>query len=397
MTDTDPTDAITGSPTTRTGPLAGVTVVELVGLGPAPFGAMVLADYGADVIAVDRPSKVTGAPVESARMGVFNRNRRTVAVDLKSPEGLEVVRRLTDTADVFVEGFRPGVTERLGLGPDDLCARNPGLIYARMTGWGQTGPWADRAGHDINYIAMAGPLAHIGRAGQPPTVPLNLVGDFGGGGLLMALGVCAALVEKARSGLGQVLDVAMVDGASLISAPMVPAYVGGTFTDERGTNMLDSGAPWYDVYETADGGWISVGAIEPQFYVELLDGMGLSDAGLPDQHDVAGWPLLRDRFAEVLAGRTRAEWEAVFETRDACVGPVLTYAEAASHPHLAARGTYLAPDGAVQPAPAPRFSRTPAGVDRPPVPPGFDTDEVLADAGFSEHERAALRAAGTVA
>ncbi|MCU0309916.1 MAG: CoA transferase [Acidimicrobiales bacterium] len=381
----------------RTGPLAGVRVVELVGLGPAPFGAMVLADYGADVVAVDRPAKVTGAPVASARMGVFNRNRRSVAVDLKSAEGLEIVRRLVDGADVFVEGFRPGVAERLGLGPDVLCERNPGLVYARMTGWGQDGPWADRAGHDINYVAMAGPLAHIGRVGQPPTVPLNLVGDFGGGGLLMALGVCAALVEKARSGLGQVLDVAMVDGASLISAPMVPAYVGGTFSDERGTNMLDSGAPWYDVYETADGGWVSVGAIEPQFYVELLDGLGLADDDLPPQHDRSGWPVLRERFAAVIAGRTRAEWEAVFEHRDACVAPVLTYREAAGHPHLAARRTYLSPDGAVQPAPAPRFSRTPAAVDRPPVPPGHDTDAVLADVGLTAEQVADLRRRGVVA
>ena len=388
---------MTGDENSRTGPLAGVTVVELAGLGPAPFGAMVLADYGADVICVDRPSKASDAPIESARMGVSNRGRRAITVDLKSPEGVEVIRRLTDSADVFVEGFRPGVCERLGLGPDDLCDRNPGLVYARMTGWGQTGPWAARAGHDIDYISLAGPLAHIGRADQPPTVPLNLVGDFGGGGLLMALGVCAALVERARSGLGQVIDVAMVDGAALISAPMVPAYLGGTFTDQRGTNMLDSGAPWYDVYETSDGGWLAVGAIEPQFYVELLDGLGLAGADLPDQHDRDGWPVLRDRFAAIIGARTRSDWEATFDGRDACVAPVLTYAEAADHPHLVARGTYLRPDGVVQPAPAPRFSRTPALVDRPPVPPGYDTDQVLAAAGFAADEIAALRATATIA
>jgi alpha-methylacyl-CoA racemase len=381
----------------RTGPLAGVKVVELTGLGPAPFGAMVLSDFGAEVISIGRPAKATGAAFGSAGQGISDRGRRSVTVDLKSPEGLEVVRRLTDAADVFVEGFRPGVCERLGLGPDDLMATNPGLVYARMTGWGQTGPWAERAGHDIDYIAMAGPLAHIGRNGQPPTVPLNLVGDFGGGGLLMALGVCAALVDKARSGEGQVIDVAMVDGAALISGPMVPAYVGGSFSAERGTNMLDSGAPWYDCYETADGKWMAVGAIEPQFYAELLDGLGLADADLPDQHDREGWPVLRARFAEVLAQRTRGEWEAVFDGRDACVAPVLTYAEAAEHPHLRARGTYVAPGGVVQPAPAPRFSRTPAAIGRAPAPAGFDTDAVLRDAGFTAEEVAALRAAGTVA
>ena len=381
----------------RTGPLAGVKVVELTGLGPAPFGAMVLSDFGAEVISIGRPATASGAAFGSAGQGISDRGRRSVAVDLKSPEGVNVVRRLTDAADVFVEGFRPGVCERLGLGPDDLGATNPGLIYARMTGWGQTGPWAQRAGHDIDYIGLAGPLAHIGRIGQPPTVPLNLVGDFGGGGLLMALGVCAALVDKARSGKGQVIDVAMVDGAALISGPMVPAYVGGSFSAERGTNMLDSGAPWYDCYETADGKWMAVGAIEPQFYAELLDGLGLSGADLPGQHDRDGWPTLRARFAEVFAGRTRADWEATFDGRDACVAPVLTYAEAAEHPHLRARQTYVAPDGVVRPAPAPRFSRTPAAIGRAPAPPGYDTDAVLLDAGFTPDQVTALRSAGTVA
>jgi alpha-methylacyl-CoA racemase len=358
---------------------------------------MVLGDLGAEVICIDRPAKATGAPLETARMGVYNRNRRAITVDLKSEDGVEVVRRLTDAADVFVEGFRPGVTERLGLGPDVLLERNPGLVYARMTGWGQDGPWAPRAGHDIDYIAMAGPLAHIGRAGQPPTPPLNLVGDFGGGGMLMALGVCAALVEKARSGRGQVVDAAMVDGAALLSAPMVPAYVGGAFSEERGTNMLDSGAPWYDVYETADGGWLALGAIEPQFYAELLDGLGLADDDLPGQHDRDGWPVLRRRFAEVIASRSRADWESAFEARDACVAPVLTYREAAEHPHLRARGTYVDPDGVVQPAPAPRFSRTPGSISRPPVPPGHDTEAVLLDAGYAPDELAELRGAGTIA
>jgi alpha-methylacyl-CoA racemase len=400
MTDTGAAatdETTTGTGGGGSGPLAGVRVVELAGLGPAPFGAMVLADFGAEVICVDRPAKASGAALETARMGVYNRGRRAITVDLKSPAGVEVVRRLVEDADVFVEGFRPGVCERLGLGPDDLLARNPALVYARMTGWGQEGPWAERAGHDIDYIAMAGPLAHIGRVDQPPTVPLNLVGDFGGGGMLMALGVCAALVERGRSGRGQVVDAAMVDGAALLSAPMVPAYVGGTFSDRRGTNMLDSGAPWYDVYETSDGGWVAVCAIEPQFYAELLEGLGLAGVELPHQHDRDGWPELRRRFTELFAARSRAEWESAFEGRDACVAPVLTYAEAAQHPHLVARGTYVAPDGVVQPAPAPRFSRTPGSISRPPAPPGHDTDEVLTDLGFGAEELARLRADGTVA
>lgn len=379
------------------GPLTGVRVIEVAGLGPAPFGAMVLADYGADVITVDRADRATGAPIEAARSNTYGRGRRSIAIDLKSAEGVEVVRRLTDAADVFVEGFRPGVAERLGIGPDDLCRRNPRLIYGRMTGWGQDGPMAARAGHDINYVAMAGPLAHIGRAGQPPTPPLNLVGDFGGGGLLLALGVCAALVERSVSGRGQVIDAAMVDGAALLSAPMVQAYLSGYLHEERGTNFIDSGAPYYDAYETADGRWLSVGAIEPQFYAALLEGLGLAGDDLPDQDDQAHWPEMKDLFAAVVKGRSLDEWLGVFEGVDACVGPVRTYREALDDPHLRARGTYLDRDGVAEPAPAPRFSRTPARVERPPAPAGFHTVEVLTEAGFEPDAIERLKAAGAVA
>jgi alpha-methylacyl-CoA racemase len=379
------------------GPLHGVRVVEIAGLGPAPFGAMVLADLGADVVVVDRADQAVGAPLESAKGNVYGRGRRSIAVDLKHADGVGVVRRLTDEADVFVEGFRPGVMERLQLGPDDLRATNPRLVYARMTGWGQRGPLADRAGHDINYLSLAGPLAHIGRAGQPPTPPLNLVADFGGGGMLLALGVCAALVERATSGHGQVVDAAMVDGVALLAAPIAGAYIAGYFNAERGTNWLDSGAHYYDVYETADGEWISIGAIEPKFYAELLDGLGLGDEDLPDQNDEAHWPAMKQRFAEIFRSRSRREWEGLLAERDVCFAPVLPFAEAAAHPHNVERATYVEVDGVVQPSPAPRFSRTSAALDRPPAPAGHHTDEILAGAGLSTDEIAALRGSGAVA
>jgi len=385
------------------GPLHGVRVVELAGLGPAPFGSMVLADLGADVVVIDRAANVWGKELSSAAGNVYGRGRRSVGVDLKSADGVEVVARLADGADVFVEGFRPGVAERLGLGPDVLRARNARLVYARMTGWGQDGPMAAKAGHDINYVALAGPLAHIGRAGQPPTVPLNLIGDFGGGGLLMALGVCAALVERATSGQGQVIDAAMVDGAALLSAAMAPAYAMGAFSEERGTNLLDSGAPFYDCYETADGRWLSVGALEPAFYADLLTGLGLADGSawpggtVPDRDDQATWPELRARFTAVLAGRSLDDWLDVFAGLDACVAPVLPFSQVATDPHLAARATWVEVDGVVQPAPAPRFDRTPATLDRPPAPAGHHTDDVLAEAGFAPDEIAVLRSARAIA
>jgi alpha-methylacyl-CoA racemase len=379
------------------GPLDGVIVVELAGLGPAPFGAMLLADMGADVISVDRADQVLGLDPDVVKGNVYGRGRRSVGVDLKHPDGAEVVRRLTDRADVFIEGFRPGVAERLGLGPDELLVRNPRLIYGRMTGWGQEGPFANRAGHDINYLALAGPLAHIGRAGQPPTPPLNLLGDFGGGGLLLAFGVACALAERAQSGQGQVIDAAMVDGAAVLSAPIAHAYAHGYFHAERGTNWLDSGAHYYDAYECADGEYLSVGAIEPKFYANLLATLGLDPAELPDQADQSAWPALKERIAAVIATKPRDEWMLLFADDDQCVAPVLRYDEAARHPHLTARGTYVEPDGVVQPSPAPRFDRTPAELGRPPAPAGHHTNEVLTAFGFAPDEVDTLRTAGAVA
>ena len=380
------------------GPLEGVKVVELAGLGPAPFGAMLLADMGADVVSVDRTDRAFGMPLESAKGNVYDRGRRSIAVDLKHPDGVNVVRRLTDDADVFIEGFRPGVAERLGLGPDDVRSRNPRLVYGRMTGWGQEGPYATRAGHDINYIALAGPLAHIGRAGQPPTPPLNLVGDFGGGGLLLAFGIVCALNERERSGEGQVVDAAMVDGAAILSAPIANAFALGYFHEERGTNWLDSGAPYYDAYECADGEYLSIGSIEPKFYANLLSVLGLDDASdLPDQNDEQAWPRLKDRIAAIVKTRARDEWMEAFGDDDHCVAPVLRYGETIDHPHIEARQTYIERDDVLQPAPAPRFDRTPAALGRPPAPAGFHTDEVLAEYGFDAAACAALRESGAIA
>ena len=385
------------------GPLAGVKVVEVAGLGPAPFGAMVLADLGADVTCIDRPDRVFGLPVETARGNIYARGRRSVAVDLKSPDGVGVVRRLADGADVFIEGFRPGVAERLGLGPDDLRADHPELIYARMTGWGQDGPMAAKAGHDLNYVALAGPLAHIGRAGQPPTPPLNLLADFGGGGLLLAMGVCAALVERAGSGSGQVIDAAMLDGVALLSCAIGQAYAGGYFSAERGTNLFDGGAPFYDCYRTADDHWLSVAPLEAPFYADLLAGLGLDEPSawpegrVPDRDDEADWPALRARFEATIAARPLDAWLATFADLDACVAPVRPFTEVAHDPHVAARGTWISDGEVVQPAPAPRFDRTPATLDRPPVPAGHHTDQVLADAGYGTEEIDQLRATGAVA
>ncbi len=379
------------------GPLAGVKVVELAGMGPAPFGVMLLADLGAEVILIDRADRAAGLPLEASKTNVGGRGRRSVGVNLKSAEGIDIVHRLIDEADVFVEGFRPGVAERLGLGPDDLRSRNPRLVYARMTGWGQTGPLADRAGHDINYLGLAGPLAHMGRAGGPPTPPLNLVADFGGGGMLLALGVCAALVERASSDQGQVVDAAMVDGVALLGSMIQPAYEMGFFSDERGTNLLDTGAPFYDTYETADGMWMSVGALEPQFYAALLEVVGLAGEDLPDQNDESGWPTLRARFAEVFATKTQADWVSAFEGIDACVAPIHTFRAAGRDDHLVARGTYVDVDGVVQAGPGPRFDRTPAELDRPPASIGFHTVEVLHELGFGEDDIATLRKGGAIA
>jgi crotonobetainyl-CoA:carnitine CoA-transferase CaiB-like acyl-CoA transferase len=376
------------------GPLHGVRVIEIASLAPAPFGCMVLADLGADVLRVDRAG---GDGLDLAPAGPLSRSRRSIALNLKDPAGLDVLLRLADTADVLVEAFRPGVAERLGFGPDVCAGRNPRLIYARMTGWGQHGPLAGTAGHDIDYIAVAGSLDPIGRAGQRPVPPLNLVGDFGGGGMLLAVGVLAALLERERSGLGQVVDAAMVDGSALLASFLYGLRAAGAWQDERGTNLLDGGAPFYDTYRTADGRHMAVGALEPKFYAELLARLGLDPAGLPAQYDRSGWPELRARLTEVFAGRTQAEWAAVFDGSDACVAPVVSPADAPDHPHNAARGTFVDVGGLIQPAPAPRFSRTPSGPPVPPVPPGASTGEVLAGLGFTAGEITSLRDQGAVA
>jgi alpha-methylacyl-CoA racemase len=357
--------------------LTGLKVVELAGIGPGPHAAMVFADLGADVVRVERPSG--NLKLGSGRDHLL-RGRRSVAADLKSPAGRETVLRLAERADVLLEGLRPGVTERLGVGPDDCAARNPRLVYARMTGWGQDGPMAPRAGHDINYISLTGALHAIGPA-ERPAAPLNLVGDFGGGSMLLVVGVLAALWERERSGQGQVVDAAMVDGASLL-VQMVWSFLGqGGWRDEREANLLDGGAPFYGTYACADGGWVAVGALEPQFYAELLRGLGLDGEDLPAQLDRSGWPTLRARFAAEFASKPRDEWAAVFAGMDACVTPVLSFAEVPGHPHIRARDTVIDVNGAPQAAPAPRFSRTPAGSPGALPVPGADTDAVLADWG----------------
>jgi alpha-methylacyl-CoA racemase len=363
------------------GPLAGLRVIELGGIGPGPHAAMLLADLGADVVRVERPSP--GPQPALAASDQMLRTRRSVAADLKEPTGRETVLRLVERADVLIEGFRPGVTERLGLGPADCHARNPRLVYARMTGWGQGGPLAGRAGHDINYIALCGVLHAVGTAEGKPVPPLNLVGDFGGGSMFLVVGVLAAVYERERSGAGQVVDAAMVDGVSVLAQMFWSLRAGGLWNDQRGRNLLDSGAPFYDTYACADGRFVAVGALEPQFYAALLDGLGLTEEELPGQLDRAGWPVLRERFTEVFASRTRDEWMVMFEGSDACVAPVLAFSEVPTHPHIAARGTLIELEGVPQAAPAPRFSRTPTARPRPPREPGADTAAVLADWGVT--------------
>ena len=370
----------------RSGPLAGVRVVELAGLGPGPFCAMLLADAGADVLRVDRPP----AGVRGGRTEVLNRGRRSVVLDLKAPDGLDALLQLVDAADVLLEGHRPGVTERLGVGPDVCLARNPRLVYGRMTGWGQDGPAARTAGHDIGYIARTGALHVLGRAGGPPQPPSNLLGDFGGGGMSLAFGVCAALVERERSGEGQVVDAAIVDGTASLLAMHWSFAAAGALQDERGVNLLDGGVPWYDVYETRDGGWMAVGALEPQFYAQLVAGLGLDD--LPDRDDPAQHGALRAALTARFAERTRDEWTAVFRGTDACVEPVLSMAEAVQDEHLRARATYVVRDGHPQPAPAPRFSRTPSRLDALPPHPGEHTRAALEQWGVRDVD--ALLASG---
>jgi alpha-methylacyl-CoA racemase len=380
------------------GPLTGIRVIEIGGIGPGPFCAMLLADLGADVLRVDR---VAGGglvgPSEDHSTELLNRGRRSIAVDLKHPDGPEVVLRLVDQADVLMEGFRPGVTERLGIGPEECLARNPRLIYGRMTGYGQDGPMAQAVGHDLNYIAQSGALSMIGRRGQPPTPPLSLIGDFGGGGMVLALGICAALVERQRSGAGQVIDAAMVEGAALLATPFYGYAQTGAWSAERGTNIVDSGAPFYDVYETADGRWLSVAAMEPRFYAALIELLGLDAEDLPEQHDREAWPAMKERFAAAIATRTRDEWCAAAEGVEACVAPVLGVDEVGDDPHLAAREAFVRHHGILQPAPAPRFSRTPAALSLPPPLPGEHTAEALEDWGFDAAQIAELQQRGAVA
>lgn len=379
------------------GPLAGVKVLEVAGIGPGPFAGMMLADLGADVVRIDRADRVRGGDPERPPRDVLARGRRSVAVDLKQAEGVEVVLRLVEQADVLIEGFRPGVMERLGLGPEVCLARNPRLVFGRMTGWGQEGPMAQAAGHDINYIALAGALEPIGRAGDKPTPPLNLVGDFGGGGMLLAFGLCAALVERASSGRGQVVDAAMVDGAATLMAFFHGMTAMGAWHEGRGTNMLDSGAHFYDTYETSDGQYVSLGAIEPQFYAELLEKIGLAGEDLGSQMDASRWPELKHRFEALFKTKTRDEWCEILEGSDACFAPVLSMSEAPGHPHLAERETFVEAHGMVQPAPSPRFSRTAPALARPPAHAGQHTVEVLESFGFGAEEISKLKSSKAVA
>jgi alpha-methylacyl-CoA racemase len=378
------------------GPLEGIRIVELAGLGPAPFAGMMLADAGADIIRIDRYDRAAYPPIAEPHVDLMNRGRRSVAVDLKHSEGVALVVRLVEGAAGLMEGFRPGVAERLGLGPDVCLAHNPKLVYGRMTGWGQDGPMANTAGHDIDYISLAGALEPMGRAGERPFPPLNLVGDFGGGGMLLAFGMLAAIISAERTGVGQVVDAAMVDGAASLMTMTYTLRASGMWNDERGTNRLDTGAHFYEVYETSDGGYIGVGAIEPQFYAELIRLMGLADTDMPGQNDRPQWPAMKERFAGVFATKTRKEWEEIFAGSDACAAPVLSPAEAPDHPHNRIRGTFTEVAGVVQPSPSPRFSATPGSIRRPPPNPGQYGDEALGDWGVDEADIAGLRESGAI-
>jgi alpha-methylacyl-CoA racemase len=374
------------------GPLTGYRIIELAGIGPAPFAAMMLADMGAEVVRVDRTQAVQMPEPDTPATNLMLRGRRSIAIDLKHPDGATTLLDLVGHADALIEGFRPGVMERLGVGPEQCRIRNPKLVFGRMTGWGQEGPYAQAAGHDINYISLAGSLAHIGRAGESPVPPLNLVGDYGGGGMFLAYGVVCGLLEAGRSGEGQVIDVAMVDGVTALMTTFWSAAQSGAFDENaRGTNLLDTGAHFYDVYRCADGEYVSIGSIEPQFYAELMRLTGLDgDEEFAGQMDASRWSSLKTRLDGVFAGRTRAEWCALMEHTDVCFAPVLTMSEAAEHPHNVARSTIVDIGGARQPAPAPRFSRTIPQITRPPSHPGQHTREVLVDWGLPEDRIDAL-------
>ncbi len=379
------------------GPLNGVRIVELAGIGPGPMAAMMLGDMGADVVRVDRSRPGPAERMVEPRFVVHGRSRRSIAVDLQKPEGADVVRRLAAKADALIDPFRPGVAERLGIGPEPCLTLNPRLVYARMTGWGQDGPLAKVAGHDINYIAVTGALHAIGRRGDKPVPPLNLVGDYGGGGMLCAFGIACGIIEAQRSGRGQVVDAAMMDGAALLFGSLFGLHAAGFWTDERGVNLLDGGAHFYDVYETSDGKYVSIGAIEPQFYSILLEKTGLAGDDLPAQMDRARWPELKARVTAVFKTKTRDEWCRIMEGTDLCFAPVLSIAEAPHHPHAKARQAYVDVDGVAQPAPAPRFSRTPPRVSGAAPVRGAHTDEILGDYGFTAAEIKELRGAGAVA
>jgi alpha-methylacyl-CoA racemase len=376
------------------GPLDGIRVLEFEAIGPAPFAGMLLADMGADVLVVDRPQSSDLGLTRERWYDVMMRGKRSVTLDLKNAASTEVVLELLGRADVLIEGFRPGVMERLGLGPDAALSRNPRLVYGRMTGWGQAGPLAPRAGHDINYIALAGVLNAFGRKGEPPVPPLNLVGDFGGGGMLLAFGVTSALLEARRSGKGQVVDAAMVDGASLLAAMFSGFLASKNWSEERGTNTLDTGAPWYDVYETKDGKYVSIGAIEGKFYGELLSRLELDREPLPSQHDRARWPEMHKRFTDLFLTKTREEWCAVFAGSDACFAPVLSFSEARRHAHAVERHSFITSKEVPQPSPAPRFSRTPGGVRRAPPERGEGGSEALRDWGFGREDLDRLTSLG---
>ena len=380
------------------GPLQGIRVIELQGIGPGPFCGMMLSDMGAEVIRIDRARNVSAMDKENPPIDVLARGRSSIGVDLKHPDGVEVVLRLVETADALIEGFRPGVMERLGIGPDECLARNPGLVYGRMTGWGQEGPYAMAAGHDINYIALAGALEPIGRNGEAPLPPLNLVGDFGGGGMLLAFGMACGIVEAQRSGHGQVVDAAMIDGSATLMAMFHSMRAMGVWNDERGTNLLDTGSHFYDVYECADGEYISIGSIEPQFYSELMRLTGLdNDAAFAAQMDRAGWPELKARIGEVFMTKTRDQWCEIMDATDVCFAPVLSLEEAPRHPHNQHRKVFTEIAGVTQPNPSPRFSRTKEEIQGPPAHPGQDTDEVLSSAGYDSDDILKLRDVGAVA
>jgi alpha-methylacyl-CoA racemase len=378
------------------GPLKGLTIIEIAGIGPGPFAAMSLADMGAEVIRVERPGGSVFAAAHNPKLDFLNRNKRCISINLKDPAGAETVLTLIEQADALLEGNRPGVMERLGLGPDVCLARNPALVYGRMTGWGQEGPMAREAGHDINYIALSGALHPIGRAGEKPAIPLNLVGDFGGGGLMLAYGMVCALLEAKSSGEGQVVDAAMIDGAATLMASTFAANQVGFWTDERGTNLLDSGAHFYEVYETADSKYISLGSIEPQFYAALLEKLGDDAKHFEQQFDAANWPAMKEKMSAIIKRRTRDEWDQVFAGANACYAPVLAMGEVRHHPHHRARGTFI-DDGEVwQPAPAPRFSRTKAEISRGAATVGEHSTEILREFGFSDAQVAVLLESGAI-